>query len=183
MNAPDLSQIVETFIPIAWNSSGSLQANLQGYYRLLAIDVGQLISDRRKGKEILWYSFLVHDRRSGDIPIPESDRRSFVHLRFELAPNVKEKEFIANLPSVCLYSRKVDPSKLIAMTGVRTEFLPGERIEEGWRVLGETSEWALSRLGVDLSDANELDKNTGQFLHYLENQLQLPQFVQSQLNP
>jgi hypothetical protein len=121
-----------------------------------------------KAKKITWYGFLVHDKASG---VPTMDEHMYVHLRMCLARSVDPTLFMKQLPSFCQFTRKVHPPSSQSLDTCDVRFFKNSRVEHGWKILGDSSAWAL-----DLLDAHDPKKpvpiqNVAQLLHYLGNQL------------
>ncbi len=170
MNTPDLNSIIETFIRIDYSEKASADASWQNYIDLLRSRVAPLIRALTAAGSITWYSFLVHDRKSG-VPTRKSDKGIYLHLRMSLAASVDRDVFIRSLPEYCFMSRKMQVPDPPSLDTVDISCLNGANVEHGWRILGESSEWVLRLL--DSHDPNKPvpQDNVEQFLHYLGNQL------------
>jgi hypothetical protein len=167
---PNVDRMVETFIPIQDSKDiGSLQV-WQNYLDMLRSVIAPLVRDLSRKGMINWYCFLVHDRGSG-VPTSEEDDRPYVHLRVSLTRATSETEFISQLPSFCHFSRKMSMPNPPSLDKVDIQFLVKGQVEEGWKILGESSEWVLKML--DAHDPNKPVplQNVAQFLHYIGNQL------------
>jgi hypothetical protein len=168
---PNVDRMVETFIPIQNSKdTGSLQV-WQNYLDVLRSVIAPMVRDLSRKGMINWYCFLVHDRSSG-VPTSEEDDRPYVHLRVSLTQATSEAEFISQLPSFCQFSRKMSMPNPPSLDKVDIQFLVKGQVEEGWKILGESSEWVLKML--DAHDPNKPvpPQNVTQFLHYIGNQLQ-----------
>lgn len=170
MVAPDLSRIVETFIPITIDQGNISIAVWQDYVDLLRTVVSPLVRNHRAQGQVRWCSFLVHNRQSG-VPTGPHDDRFFVQLRMELSPDVDETSFIKNLPTSCLMTRRMQVPTPPTLDNVDITYLNDSNVAQGWRILGEASDWVLSM--IDSHDLNKKvpKKNVEQFLHYIGNQL------------
>jgi len=170
MTTPDLNRIIETFIPIPIDSQKNPIAVWQDYADLLRTTVAQIIRERREQNQIRWYSFLVHNQQSG-VPTTPNDARLFVHLRMELASGVDEGVFIAKLPPTCLMAGKMQVPTPPSLDTIDITFLKNSNVSEGWKILGESSEWVLSMLDSHDTHTKVPPQNVAQFLHYIGNQL------------
>lgn len=166
MNNPNLDRIVETFIL----APGVEQADWwTQYVDFLRTDVRKVISDLKNKKMLGWYSFLLHNRDSG-VPTPPDDNRPYIHLRLESM--VPINELIGALPAYCVMTRHMQRPDPPSLDTINLNTLKDGRVEEGWRVLGESSEWVLNMLQAHQPAEPVPAQNVGQFLHYLVNQLQ-----------
>lgn len=167
---PNVEKIIETFIPIeASRDTTSIEA-WQNYLNLLRSVVAPLVRDLTQKGVINWYCFLVHGRESG-VPTSNEDEGLYVHLRMVLTTGSNEAEFIDKLPSFCRFSRKMSMPNPPSLDNVDIQSLAKGQVEQGWKVLGESSEWVLKML--DAHDPNKPipRENVAQFLHYIGNQL------------
>jgi hypothetical protein len=168
MEKPDLDKMWETFIKLSWDDI------LYGrHIDIIRKKVQPLISNLKNEGLIRWYSFLIHDRRSG-VPTTEDDNNPYFHLRFE-SEEVNPKDF---LPNYCVLTRKIERACLenIFMGGgvkFDVSLLKNESIEDVWRIIGEQSEWLLFILSIFKDDVNIPLSYVGQFLHYFSNMTQL----------
>ena len=167
---PNVDRIIETFIPIeASRDTASLEV-WQNYLNVLRSVVAPLVKDLTQKGTINWYCFLVHGRESG-VPTSEGDNGLYVHLRMALTAPSHEAEFISHLPSFCRYSRKMSMPNPPSLDKVDIQSLAKGQVEQGWKVLGESSEWVLKMLGAHDPVKPIPRQNVAQFLHYLGNQL------------
>lgn len=156
MQEPDLDLMWETFIRIPQTANP---------INIIRSQVYPLIS-RLKGKDIMnWYSFLIHDRRSG-VPTSEDDDNPYFHIRFDLKRTIDPTDF---LPDYCLMTRRIGRSDVEDITGIVKFLLRGERIEEAWRIIGEQSKWLLNMLNIHKEDFDVPPDQIRQFLHYFSN--------------
>jgi hypothetical protein len=170
MVAPDLGRIIETFIPFTIDQQKNPIAVWQDYIDLLRTVVAPLVRNLQTQGQVRWYSFLVHNQQSG-VPTEPNDTRLFVHLRMELVGGVDEASFISRLPTSCLMTRKMQESKPPSLDTVDISYLKDSQVAEGWRILGESSEWVLSILDAHDPLKKVPLQNVAQFLHYTGNQL------------
>ncbi len=170
MNTPNLHAIIETFIRIDYSEDVSEDANWRNYIDLLRSRVAPLVRSLMAAKAITWYSFLVHDRKSG-VPTKKRDKDIYVHLRMSLSASTDEDAFIRSLPEYCLMSRKMQVPDPPSLDTVDIGSLNGSNVEHGWRILGESSEWVLRLLDSHDPRKPVPQDNVEQFLHYLGNQL------------
>jgi len=167
---PNLERIVETFIPIQGSRDATSLQVWQSYLGMLRTVVAPLVRDLTEKGAINWYCFLVHDRKDG-VPTGEDDNKRYVHLRMSLVKASDEAEFIRQLPSFCLFSRKMSMPNPPSLDAVDIQFLTKGQVEQGWRILGESSEWVLKMLDAHDPDKQVPPRNVAQFLHYVGNQL------------
>lgn len=170
MNTPNLHTIIEPFIRIDYSEKASADANWQNYIDLLRSRVAPLIRVLTAAGSITWYSFLVHDRKSG-VPTKKRDKGFYVHLRMSLSASADEDSFIRDLPEYCLMTRKMQMPDTPSLDTVDISCLNGSNVEHGWRILGESSEWVLRLLDSHDQSKPVPQNNVAQFLHYLGNQL------------
>jgi hypothetical protein len=168
MEKPDLDKMWETFIKLTWDDI------LNGkHIDVIRKKVQPVIFGLKNEGLIRWYSFLIHDRRSG-VPTTEDDNNPYFHLRFESEED-NPKDF---LPNYCVLTRKIDMECVKDISigkGILFDksLLKDEGIEEVWRIIGEQSEWLLSMLGIFKDDINIPLPYVGQFLHYFSDMTQL----------
>lgn len=170
MDAPNLQAVIETFIRIEVQESVPGISVWQNYLELLRSNVAPLVRNLMHKKTISWYSFLVHTRQSG-VPTSLDDNGIYVHLRMALTNPTSKIDFIRALPSFCLMTRKMPIPNLPSLDNVDIQFLAGAQVEQGWKILGESSEWVLQLLDCHDPKKLVLPQNVAQFLHYLGNQL------------
>src|SRR4051794_31437235 len=110
MRTPDLTRVVESFIDIG--SPNDANRMRERYFDLLRTQVSPTISKLQTLGYIGWFSFLVHNRKSGRIPVEEGDNRWFIHLRVERLPRVSIKRIRESLPDVCEHTRPMSTKKI-----------------------------------------------------------------------
>lgn len=169
MNSPNLSKIVETFIKIELNPDYDPIRFWQSYLTLLREKVIPLIENLRQEKLIGWFSLLVHNRASG-VPTEESDNNLYVHIRLENLTESLDK-LSCKLPSYCLNPKMMAVPSPPSLDNVSIDHLSNQKVEEGWKILGESSEWVLNMLSSHDKNKQIPPQNVAQFLHYLGNQL------------
>jgi hypothetical protein len=169
-DVPNIERIIETFIPIQVPTDATSLQIWQNYLDMLRSVVAPLVRDLTQKGAINWYCFLVHDRKSG-VPTGQEDDKLYVHLRMSLVKATHEAEFINQLPSFCYFSRKMTMPDPPSLDNVNIQFLARGRVEEGWKILGESSEWVLKMLDAHDPGKQVPPQNVAQFLHYLGNQL------------
>jgi hypothetical protein len=170
LQKPALSRGVETFIPIPLPPDATPIAIWESYLELLRSKVAPLLQGLIKKRQINWYSFLVHNRQSG-VPTKDSDNGLYVHIRMVPSKGITLKRLRPQLPSVCLMTRRIRQPIPNALDNANVNALIGSTAAEGWRVLGESSEWVLRMLQAHRPNAPIPVNNVAQFLHYLGNQL------------
>ncbi len=170
MEEPDLNRMYETFIKIP-------QCNTISYLKFLHSTVIPLVRRLKTKGLISWYSFLVHDNKSG-VPTDEEDKSPYVHLRAELAKGVESIQLEQCLPQYCLWTRKIEQEQLRQIKGVETSLLHEGKIEKAWKMVGECSDW-ISKFFEAHSDTAEIEPEQFvhqliQFLHYIDNAIMVP---------
>jgi hypothetical protein len=167
---PHVQNIIETFIPIEVSKDATSLQVWQNYLDMLRSTVAPLVRDLTRKGVINWYCFLVHDRESG-VPTGKEDDRAYVHLRMALTKPSNEAEFMKQLPSFCYFSRKMSMPNPPSLDNVDIQSLANGQVEEGWKILGESSEWVLKMLDAHDPKKQVPPQNVAQFLHYIGNQL------------
>jgi hypothetical protein len=170
MNIPNLNSVIETFIKIPYSKNVPDEKNWQDYIKLLRSKVAPLVHSVMEKDTITWYAFLVHNRESG-VPTTKRDKGRYVHLRMALADGIIEKKFIRSLPAYCVMTRKMAVPDLQSLDTIDVSSLANANVQYGWRILGESSEWALKVLENHGPKKPIPIQNIAQFLHYLGNQL------------
>jgi hypothetical protein len=169
MRTPNTKRIVETFIPIGSPNDANRLRNQ--YFDLLRSRVSPLVADLRQQGCIGWFSFLVHDRKTGRIPVPEADTRCFIHLRFERLPRISFDRLRDSLPDICKYTRPMRARIDRSLGAAAATALIEPRIATGWALFGSSSEWVLRFVCAHREGQAIPDGNVCQFFHYIENQL------------
>jgi hypothetical protein len=169
-DVPNVESMIETFIPIQVSEDATLLQVWQNYLDMLRSVVAPLVRDLTQKGAINWYCFLVHDRKSG-VPTSKDDNRLYVHLRMALTKASNEAEFINQLPSFCHFSTKMSMPNPPSLDNVDIQCLAKGQVEQGWKILGESSEWVLKMLDAHDPNKQVPPQNVAQFLHYLGNQL------------
>lgn len=170
MDTPNLNSVIETFIQIELSDDVPAIAIWQNYLALLRSHVAPLVRSLLKEGIINWYSFLVHGRQSG-VPTSEADDGKYLHLRMALTNPAAEDELVRRLPDYCVMTRKMEVPNLASLDAIDISFLADSRVELGWKILGESSEWVLQLLDSHDPQKSVPPQNVAQFLHYLGNQL------------
>lgn len=167
---PNVESMIETFILIQVSEDATPLQVWQNYLDMLRSVVAPLVRDLTQKGAINWFCFLVHDRKSG-VPTSKDDDRLYVHLRMALTKASNETEFINQLPSFCHFSRKISMPNPPSLDNVDIQCLAKGQVEQGWKILGESSEWVLKMLDAHDPNKQVPPQNVAQFLHYLGNQL------------
>ena len=167
---PNVENIIETFIPIQVSKDATSLQVWQNYLDMLRSVVAPLVRDLTQRGAINWYCFLVHNWKSG-VPTSKDDDRLYVHLRMALTKASNEAEFINQLPSFCRFSRKMSMPNPPRLDNVDIQSLAKGQVEQGWKILGESSEWVLKMLDAHDPNKQVPAQNVAQFLHYIGNQL------------
>jgi hypothetical protein len=162
MNIPNLTRIVDAYIPIA---NSDFSAYLDQLRREVLFSIRKLQSDELLG----WYSFLIHgpDNLNGREPL---DGRLYIHLRLEPKNGVDIDEFIRNLPTHFLKPMK---TPLADIGGLDSSVLRNDDWAYAWKMHGEASEWVLFLLENHKDQAAIPLQHIIQFLHYITNPLML----------
>ena len=162
MNIPDLTRIVDTYIPI--NGKGDLNHYLDQLRREVLPSIRKLQRDEVLG----WYSFLIHgpDMLDGRGPL---DGRIYIHLRLEPKNGMDIKEFKGKLPTHFLNPKQVT---LANISGLNPSVLRDNDWAYAWKLHGEASEWVLFLLESHKDQAIPLPQII-QFLHFITNPLML----------
>lgn len=170
MNVPNLNSVIETYIKIEYSDDLPAMTNWQNYAGVLRSQVAPLVRALLEEGYITWYSFLVHDRQSG-VPTTEEDNGFYLHLRMALRNLLTENEFMRRLPDYCVMTRKMWAPDPPSLDTVDISFLADANVEQGWKILGESSAWVLQLLESHDPAKPVPLQNVSQFLHYLGNQL------------
>jgi hypothetical protein len=105
------------------------------------------------------------------VPTTEEDDGFYLHLRMALADPANGSEFIRRLPDYCVMTRKMKVPDPPSLDTVDISSLSGANVEQGWKILGESSDWVLQLLQSHDPTKPVPLQNVSQFLHYLGNQL------------
>ena len=161
MELPNLSRIVDTYIPI----SG---VDLVSYLRQLKQDVLPHIRNLQANGHLRWFSFLRHDasQLAGREPV---DGRFFIHIRLEPAAALNLQAFINLLLPHFLKPLQVAP--LSEISGLDGSILQDDNWAYAWKIHGEASEWVLYLL--EGHKENPSLQQIVQFLHFITNPLML----------
>jgi hypothetical protein len=170
MNIPNLNSVIETFINIEYSEDVPAITSWQNYTGLLRSQVAPLVRVLLEERHITWYSFLVHDRHSG-VPTTEEDDNYCLHLRMALTDLTRVNECIRRLPEYCVMTRKMEVPDPPSLDTVDISCLADATVEQGWKILGESSAWVLQLLESHDPGKPIPLQNISQFLHYLGNQL------------
>lgn len=167
----DIARVVETFIATSLADSHGLDA-WQTYLRQLQFVVAPLVADLRAREQIRWFSFLLHGQESG-VPTSSDDYQAYIHLRFEVAPEINIERLIHELPTECIFTRRMALPDLGTMGVADVEaFVNGDALV-AWELLGKCSEWSLDVVMGHRRDTPVPPQNVAQLVHYMGNQLQL----------
>jgi hypothetical protein len=156
MELPDLTRIVDTFVSIG-----------NDYYKRLYQDVIPAIRHMQNEHKLRWYSFLIH--RADQLDGRADEGKIYIHLRFEPAPGVEMKDFIAQLPP--LFEKPI-AVVLGEIGGVEQKVLKNQDWAYAWKMLGESSEWIVSLFDAHVNSSVPT-LNIIQFMHYITNALSL----------
>ena len=161
MELPDLSRIVDTYVPVS-------DVDHPAYLKQLQRDVLPHVRKLQADGHLRWFSFLLHDasQLAGREPV---DGRVFIHLRLEPAPGLDLQPFIKLLPEHFLKPQQVPP--LSEISGLDGSILRDENWAHAWKIHGEASEWVLCLLEAHREEPSL--QQVVQFLHYITNPLML----------
>jgi hypothetical protein len=164
-----MARLVETFIVIG----DCYDANRarQRHFEILRTRVAPLVADLQARGLIGWFSFHVHDRKTGRIPVPEGDSRLFIHLRFERLPRISFERLQAALPEFCQHTRRIRANVVHSLGEAHVSALIAPEIATGWALFGWSSEWVLRFVCSHRENNPVPGENVRQFFHYIENQL------------
>jgi len=177
MQKPDLDRMWHTFIKIGLPN----QISCEKIIHMIRSNVTSTISLLWDNSLINWYSFLIHDRRSG-VPTTEDDDNLYFHIRVSLKKGVDAKHFRKSLPDYCVKTRKikrkwVEQISIAKKETFNTTLFKNEKIEEVWKILGEQSEWLINFLNTFKKDIDIPPSHITIFLHYYFNMLGIFQIV------
>jgi len=170
MKKPDLDRMWETFIKIEELDLITPNKPFIDHSKVIRIIRGKIypmISRLQNERIIDWYSFLIHNRKSG-VPTTEDDPNVYFHVRVSLK-NEGEPSF----PDYCVMTRKIKREWVESIAGIDKSLLKTEEIEEAWRIIGEQSEWFLNMLNIHKEDLDIPTRQVRQFLHFYANMSQL----------
>jgi len=161
MNLSNLSQIVDTYIPI---NSG----NLDNYYNQLRQELIPYIRELQKRDLLNWFSFLIHGPKELNKREP-IDNKLYIHIRLEPNNCIDINDFIKELPKHFLNPIQVTLSNIAE---INSSLLQNkENWEYSWKILEISSEWVLSLIE---NHKNTISiKQITQFLHFITNPLHL----------
>lgn len=169
MKEPRLDRMVETFIPITVSADATPIRQWQDYLDLLRTKVCPLVRALQERRLVDWYSFLVHRKGTG-VPTKESDQGLYIHLRLELPEGVNQNALLSELPAFCEKTQIPEPPRP-ELDECDIRAFKDQKVEYGWRVLGEGSEWILRMLESHDPKVPIPPQNVSQFLHYIGNAL------------
>ena len=160
MELPDLSQTVETHVPLR-------SLDMSGCLDQLRRDVLPHIRKLQADGHLRWFSFLLHPAKQLD-GFDESDETPVIHLRLEPSPGLDVESFIKQLPP---HFVKPVLRPLGAFDGPDVALFASGDWAHDWRVVGESSEWVLCFLEAHPADVPLVQVVS--FLHYISNPLAL----------
>lgn len=158
MEIPDLTRIVDTYVPVATN-------DLTGYLAQLKRDVLPEIRRLESDKRLRWYAFLLHDSVQLGGREPDGDGL-FIHIRLEPAQGLEMDQFIKHL-SGHFFNPRV--TQLSPIQDLDSDSLSSAA--HAWFIHGKSSEWVLALLEGHKAEPSL--KNIIQFLHYSTNPIML----------
>lgn len=161
MNVPNLTRIVDTYIPIR-------HAEFDAYLDQLRREVVPAIRELQKDGLLRWFSFLIHGSDMLDGREPTSTAL-YVHLRLEPESGIDVSEFITKLPR---HFCKPIHKTFAEIGGLELSVLQNEDWAYAWKIHGEASEWVVCLLESHRDSAIPL-RQLIQFLHFITNPLML----------
>jgi len=158
---PDLSQIVETHVPLeAYDMINCLNQ--------LRRDVLPQIRRLQADGHLRWFSFLMHTADQLLEHENYDDSTPVIHIRLEPSPGLDIKRFIEQIQSPFV---KPVPRPLGPISGPDVSLLAEGEWAHAWRIIGESSEWILCFLEAHPGDVTS--SQLTQFLHYISNPMGL----------
>jgi len=169
METPHLQSMWETFIKIQDSHDVSI------IFEIIRSKISPLLHELLDKNCINWYCFLVHDRKSGNIPSPEGDNSFYFHLRLNLVENVNGEDFMKMLPDYCVMTRKANEENHSLISGIDKSLLKSGQIEDAWRIIGEECELIIKimEIYIDECEPEKMRLQMAQYLHYLSNITQI----------
>jgi hypothetical protein len=161
MQPPILSNIIDAVAIIP-------EPSIQGYLTLLRDKIGPAIRRMEANNQIIWYSFLIHDRESADRDdLPPEFSGPFVHLRLGLPSGVDADAFLNSVPEPLQHPI----GRHLGSIGGVDSTLIAEDWSKAWWMVGEASDWVLKLLETHPTDQGLPAAQMLQFLHYITNGL------------
>jgi len=160
MNAPILSKIIDTYIPI----TQSQPIKIDCYFKQLKTDLIPHIRNLQTQKAINWFCFLFHSYAELHGREPESDN-SFIHIKLEPYEGISVEELLNKLPN---HFKNPIQINLNEIGGVEKKFLIDKSWANGWLIHGQASEFVFNFL--ENHDEIPLG-HISQFLHFITNPL------------
>jgi len=154
MNLPDLSRVVDTFVPFK-----------EDYFATLVNKVIPIIRDLENSNQLSWYSFLLHG--ASQLGGRAKEGAFCIHIRLEPMPGIKVADFISRLPFHFEQPINVTVGE---MAGVNQSALKDQDWAQAWGILGESSRWIVS-LFEGHGDAGIPIQHIIQFMHFISNGL------------
>lgn len=154
MNTPDLSRMVDTFVPIG-----------DDYFTTLKEKVIPIIRHLEKSHKLSWYSFLLHG--ASQLRGRAKEGTNYVHLRLEPTPGIEVADFISQLPS---HFEQPIHVTVAEMSGVDQTVLKDRNWAQAWMILGESSRWIVT-LFEGHNNAGIPLQQIIQFIHFISNGL------------
>jgi hypothetical protein len=170
MEMPNLEKMWETFIKIGKIDLITPNKPFVDHAQIIQIirrKISPMIAHLENEGVINWYSFLIHDKRSG-VPTTEDDDNLYFHIRFSL-----KNDFKPSLPDYCVMTRKIKREWVKSISGIDQSLLRNGQIEEAWRIIGEQSKWFIDMLSIYKEDVEIPPRQIKQFLHFFANMTQL----------
>ena len=163
MKVPDLDNLVETFIPVAF----STDSPWNDYADIVRTKVKGTISKLTAQGIIGWWSFLRHDHSSG-VPTNLIDGPEWIHLRLESL--CTQEELISAIPEFCLRPRVMPGPDRRSLDAIKASDLLASDVSLAWWRLGCSSEFFLDSLCMFPPDRPVPVSALRQIFHYSFNQ-------------
>ena len=160
MEAPRMDRVYMTYLEVPPRIRG------EDYVQFLRENVPPLVGRLRAEGLIGWYSFLLHNEKHVNAPKPGL----YIDLKVELALGRSECELRTAMPAkwACLQHPPEGPVD----NNIARDLLRNDSDAEGWRVLGEASEWILRMFDAHKPEVRVPSRHISQFLHYFANALE-----------
>ena len=97
MKKPNLDNMWETFVLIPFHITTS---NLPKLYDILRFDVSTMIHSLKERNLIDWYSFLIHNKKSGGL-CEEADQDLFIHISLSFKEFLNRNVIESDIPDYC----------------------------------------------------------------------------------
>jgi len=165
LGEPNFADLLEAYIPLP------SPPTWRGHIDCLRREVAPLVAELLSKGLITWYQFLVHE--------PPQELRtqvgaaSAVHLRLTPPSQDGRRLTLERLGAASLAARVLQPPDLAQMDNLDPSAMTGGNATAAWLLLGEASRLSLLIVCLHRPNVPVPERNVGQLLHYIDNQLQL----------